>query len=338
MLCDPADGFHDERDADLKAVVCTKYGPPDVLQLRELPKPTPKDNEVLVRIRASTVMAGDCELRGSKGSLPWQLLLRLGFGLRAPRRKVLGQDLAGEVESAGKGVTLFKIGDQVFGNTGLRLGAYAEYVCLPEDAMLATKPANTTFEEAVTFPSGGLYVLPLLNQANVQMGQKVLIIGAAGTMGNIAVQLSKLQGAEVTGVDSTKKLEMLRSIGADKVVDFTKEDYTDGRETFDVIFDVTGKSSFSGCVRILKQGGTYVMGNIGLFRVIRGRWASRGGKKIIAGYSSYQKTSLDSLKHLVEEGKLKPVIDRRFPLEEIAEAHRYVDTGEKQGNVVITVD
>ncbi len=325
-------------DADLKAVICTRYGPPDVLQLREVPKPTPKDNEVLIRIRAATVMAGDCELRGSKGSLPWQLLLRLGFGLRAPRRKVLGQDLAGEVESTGKDVTSFKIGDQVFGNTGLRLGAYAEYVCLPEDGMLAAKPANTTYEEASTFPSGGLYVLPLLNKTNIQRGQKVMIIGAAGTMGNIAVQLSKLHGAEVTGVDSTKKLEMVRSIGADKAVDYTKEDYTDGREAYDVIFDVTGKSSLSGCVRILKPGGTYVMGNIGPFRVIRGRWASRGGKRIIAGYSSYQKANLDSLKHLVEEGSMKPVIDRRFPLEEIAEAHRYVDTGQKQGNVVITVD
>ncbi len=309
-----------------------------MLQLRELPKPIPKDNEVLIRIRAATVMAGDCELRGSKGSLPWQLLLRLGFGLRAPRRKVLGQDLAGEVESTGKDVTSFKIGDQVFGNTGLRLGSYAEYVCLPENGMLATKPDNTTYEEAATFPSGGLYVLPLLNKTNIQRGQKVMVIGAAGTMGNIAVQLSKLHGAEVTGVDSTKKLEMVRSIGADKVVDYTKEVYTDGRETYDVIFDVTGKSSFSGCVRILKQGGTYVMGNIGPFRVIRGRWASRGGKRIIAGYASYRKANLDSLKHLVEEGSLKPVIDRRFPLEEIAEAHRYVDTGQKQGNVVITVD
>jgi len=322
----------------MRAVICTSYGPPDVLQLVELPKPTPKDTEVLVRIRAATVMAGDCELRGSKGSLPWQLLLRLGFGLRAPRRKVLGQDLAGEVESVGKGVTLFKTGDQVFGNTGLRLGAYAEYVCLPEDGMLATKPANTTFEEAATFPSGGLYVLPLLSRTNVQSGQKVMIIGAAGTMGNIAVQLSKLYGAEVTGVDNTNKLEMLRSIGADKVVDYTKEDYTSGGETYDVIFDVTGKSSFSGCIRILKQDGTYVMGNLGLLRTIRGRWASRGGRRIIAGYLTYQKKSLDSLKHLVEEGRLKPVIDRRFPLEEIAEAHRYVDTGEKQGNIVITVD
>jgi len=283
-------------------------------------------------------MAGDCELRGSKGSLPWQFLLRLGFGFRAPRRKVLGQDLAGEVESTGNGVTLFKVGDQVFGNTGLRLGAYAQYVCLPEDGMFATKPANTTLEEAATFPSGGLYVLPLLSQTNIQRGQQVMIIGAAGTMGNIAVQLSKLHGAEVTGVDSTKKLDMLRSMGADKVVDYTREVYTNGRETYDVIFDVTGKSSLSGCTRILKQGGTYVMGNIGPFRVIRGRWASRGSRRIIAGFSSYQKTSLDSLKHLVEEGSLKPVIDRRFPLEEIVEAHRYVDTGEKQGNVVITVD
>jgi NADPH:quinone reductase-like Zn-dependent oxidoreductase len=327
-----------ESDAGLRAVVCTKYGPPDVLQLKEIPKPTPKDNEVLIRVRATTVMAGDCELRGSKGSLPWQVMLRLGFGFRAPRRKVLGQDLAGEVESTGKDVMLFKTGDHVFGNTGLRLGAYAEYVCLTEDGMLVTKPANTTFEEAATFPSGGLYVLPLLGRVNVQSGQKVMIIGAAGTMGNIAVQLARLNGAEVTGVDSSNKLEMVRSIGADKVIDFTKEDYTKAPETYDVIFDVTGKSSFSGCVSILKQGGTYIMGNLGLPRMVRGRFASRRGKRIIAGYTSYQRASLDSLKHLVEEGRLRPVIDRRFPIEEIAEAHRYVDTGEKQGNVVVTVD
>ena len=282
-------------------------------------------------------MAGDCELRGSKGSLLWQFVLRLGFGLRAPRRKILGQDLAGDVEYAGKDVTTFKIGDQVFGNTGLRLGAYAEYVCLPEDGFLAIKPANITFEEAATFPSAGIYVLPLLIRANVQSGHQVLVIGAAGTMGNIAVQLSKLNGARVTGVDSTRKLEMLRSIGADEVIDYTKEDYTDGGEAYDVIFDVTGKSSFSGCVRILKQGGTYVMGNLGIFRVIRGRWVSRGGKRIIAGYSTYRKSSLVSLKQLVEEGKVIPVIDRRYPLEQIVEAHRYVDTGEKQGNVVVTV-
>ena len=308
-----------------------------MLELREIEKPTPKDNEVLIRVRSATVMAGDCELRASKGSLPWQIVLRLGFGLRAPRRKVLGQDLAGEVEYVGKDVTTFKVGDQVFGNTGLRLGAYAEYVCLPEDGFLAIKPANITFEEAATFPSAGIWVLPLLLRANVQRGQEVLIIGAAGTMGNIAVQLSKLNGAKVTGVDSTRKLGMLRSIGADKVIDYTKEDYTNGGEAYDVIFDVTGKSSFSGCVRILKRGGTYVMGNLGIFRVIRGRWVSRGGKRIIAGFSTYQKSSLVSLKQLVGEGKLIPVIDRRYPLEEIVEAHRYVDTGEKQGNVVVTV-
>src|SRR3989441_1063976 len=322
----------------MKAAVCTRYGPPEVLQLKELEKPTPKDNEVLVRVYAATVTAGDCELRSLNLPLLWQLFVRIGFGFRAPRKKILGQELAGEIESAGKNVRLFRKGDQVFAFTGLRLGAYAEYNCLPENGLVAIKPANMSFEEAAAVPVGGLHALSLLRRGNIQSGQKALIIGAGGTVGTIAVQLAKSFGAEVTGVDSTGKLDMLRSIGADKVIDYTKVDLTKSGEMYDVIFDVVGKSSFSGCMRSLKEKGFYLLGNPGLSQLVRGLWTSmRSSKKVMGGPVSYGSEDLIFLKELIEAGKLRSAIDRRYPLEQIAEAHRYVDTGQKKGNVVITV-
>ena len=322
----------------MKAIVCPKYGPPEVLQLVEMEHPIPQDDEILIRTHAASVMAGDCELRGSKGSLRWQLVLRMGFGFRAPRKKVLGQDLAGEVESVGRSVTRFKTGDQIFANAGLRLGAYAEYCCLPEKGLIALKPSNATFDEAVTFPSAALYVMPLLRSASIGNEQRVMIIGAAGTMGSLAVQLCKLSSARVTGVDKTGKLDLVRSIGADDVIDYTKQDPTDGSSTYDLIFDTVGKSSFAGSVRSLMENGTYIMGNLGLLRAIRGRVASmKGGKRVVAGIASYRAEDLTLLKEMVEAGKIRPVIDRRYPLEQIVEAHRYVDSGEKAGNVVITV-
>jgi len=323
----------------MKAIVCTKYGPPDVLQLREVAKPIPKDNEVLVKVYATTVFAGDCEMRRLKFPILLRLIMRIAFGIRGPRKKILGQELAGEVEAVGKDVKLFKKGDQVFGTPGFGLGAYAEYKCLPEEGVLAIKPANMTYEEAAAVPVGGLEALYYLRKGNIQSGQKVLINGAGGSIGTFAVQLAKHFGAEVIGVDSTGKLDMLRSIGADQVIDYTQEDFTKSGETYDVIFDVVGKSSFSHSESSLKQNGRYLSANPGVSQMLRGpRTTKIGSKKAIFGGVSQKAEDLIFLKELMEAGKLKSVIDRRYPLEQIAEAHRYVETGHKKGSVVITVE
>jgi NADPH:quinone reductase-like Zn-dependent oxidoreductase len=326
----------------MKAIVCTRYGPPDVLQLQEIAKPTPKDNEVLIRICATTVTAADCELRGLKFPLLLQFVMRIGFGFRRPRGRVLGQELSGEIEAVGKDVKRFKKGDQVVGWSGLRLGAYAEYTCLPEKGVLAIKPSNLTYEEAAPLAIGGLEAVYFLKRGNIQSGQKVLIIGAGGSIGTFAIQLARYFGADVTGVDSTEKLDMLRSIGADRVIDYTQGDYTKSGASYDVIFDVIGKSSFSGCMRLLKEKGFYLLGNPRLSQRIQGRWTSmRSSKKVIpyaARAASESIQDFNFLKDLIEAGKIKPVIDRCYPLEQTAEAHRYVDTGNKKGNVVITVE
>jgi len=323
----------------MKAIECIKYGSPDVLQLKEVEKPIPKDNEVLIRIYATTVRAGDCELRRFKFPIWMSLLARMGFGFRGPRKKILGMELAGEIEAVGKDVNLFRKGDQVFAVTGFGLGAYAEYKCLPEDGVLAIKPVNMTYEEAAPVPSGGLEALHFVRKGNIQSGQKVLIIGAGGTIGTFAVQIAKNFGAEVIGVDSTGKLDMLRSIGADHVIDYTKEDFTKSGETYDVIFDTVGKSSFSGSINSLNQNGRYLLANPGLSEMARGRWLSMtSSKKVIFGTASMKPEDLIFLKELIEAGKLKPVIDRTYPLEQIVEAHRYVEKGHKKGNVVITLD
>jgi len=254
---------------------------------------------------------------------------------------ILGQELAGEVEAVGKAVNRFQPGDQIFGTAGIRLGTYAEYICLPakpQAGVLGPKPANMTYEEAAALSIGGPEALHFLKQGNIQGGQRVLIIGAGGSIGTVAVQLARHFGAEVTGVDSTGKLDMLRSLGADHVIDYTREDYTKNGETYDVIFDVIGKSSFSGSVRSLKQNGRYLLGNPGLSQMVRGLWTPmKRGQKVIFGVASQRAEDLVFLKELVEAGKIKSVIDRRYPLEQTAEAHRYVETGQKKGNVVITV-
>jgi len=323
----------------MKAIVWTKYGSPKVLQLKEVEKPTPKDNEVLIKIYAATVTAADCELRSLKIPILFRLPLRIYVGLRKPKRiTILGQELAGEIEAVGKEVTKFKKGDQIFAPTLLHLGAYAEYKCLPE-AYPVLKPANMTYEEAATIPTGGINGLHFLRIANVQSGQRVLINGAGGSIGTYAVQIAKSFGAEVTCVDSAEKLAMLRSIGADHVIDYKQEDFTKSGETYDVIIDVVGKSSFSGSVRALKPNGRYILGNASLLGMIRGRWTPMTSeKKVIIAVASYKTEYYTLLKELIEAGKIKSVIDRRYPLEQMAEAHRYVETGRKKGNVVIIVE
>jgi NADPH:quinone reductase-like Zn-dependent oxidoreductase len=329
----------------MKAIVWTKYGSPDVLQLKEVEKPAPKEDEVLIRIYATTVTAGDCELRNLKFPIYLSLVMRLWRGLIKPREtSILGTELAGEIESVGKDVKLFKVGDQVFGSAGMSFGANAEYICLPEkpgemEGGVAIMPTNMTYEAAAAVPFGGRDALHFLRKANIQSGQKILINGAGGSIGTFAVQLAKYFGAEVTAVDSTGKLDMLRSIGADQVIDYTQEDFTERGEIYDVIFDVVGVISFSPNERSLKQNGYYLTANPRLTQMVQGLWTTmRSSKKVIMETASGTIADLIFLKELVEAEKIKSVIDRSYPLEQIAEAHRYVETGHKKGNVVITVE
>ena len=328
----------------MKAMVWTKYGAPNGLQLKDVVKPIPKDNEVLVKVHATTVTAGDSELRRLKLPLMLSFPMRLYVGLMKPTRiTILGQELAGEVVEVGKDVKLFKKGDQVFGTTGFGFGAYAEYICLhgnPNEMQgaLAIKPTNMSYEEAAAVPTAGFEALHFLKYANIQRGQKVLIFGAGGSIGTFSVQLAKCFGAEVTGVDSARKMEMLRSIGADHVIDYAQKDFTQNGETYDVVIDVVGKKSVSRRLKSLKQNGHYFLANAGLSHIVLGLWSSMtSGKKVVIGSASQTKEDLLSLKEFIEAGKIKSVIDRRYSLEQIPEAHKYVETGHKKGNVVISV-
>jgi NADPH:quinone reductase-like Zn-dependent oxidoreductase len=323
----------------MRAIVCTRYGPPEVLRLAEVEKPVPRDNEVLIRVRAATAMMGDCEMRGFDFPLWMRPLARIGFGIRGPRKKILGQELSGDIESVGKDVRRFREGDAVFAATGFRLGAYAEYACLPGKGAIALKPSNMSYQEAAAVPVGGLTALHYLREARIRPGQRVLINGAGGTIGTFAVQLARSFGAEVVAVDSAKKLDMLRSLGAEKVIDYAKEDFAKSDETYDVIFDVVGKSRFSDSMSSLKENGCYLLANPGLSQMVRGRLTSRrGGKKVVTRAGEQTAGNLDVLRGLIEAGKVRSVIDRTYPLERTAEAHRYVEEGHKLGNVVITIN
>lgn len=331
----------------MKAIVYTEYGPPDVLQLKEVEKPAPRENEILIRNHATNVNIGDIwarnfkEITPSKFTMPLPLWFpsRMYFGFTKPRVNILGSEFAGEVEAVGKEVKRFRKGDQVFGYRGQKMGANAEYLCMPEDGLVAIKPVNMTYEEAATIPYGALTALSLLRKVGIQRGQKVLINGASGSIGSAAVQLAKYFGAEVTGVCGTPRLEFVRILGADKVLDYTREDFTRNGETYDLIFDILGKSSFSSCKNALKQKGIYLLASFKIKQLFQMLWTSiTPGKKVVCTLSSENPKDLVFIKELVEAGKIKSIIDRCYPLEQTAEAHRYIEKGYKTGSVIITIE
>ena len=330
----------------MKAIIYTEFGPPEVLQLKEAPTPSPKDGEVLIRVHATPVGYGDLLARNfgnvtsSEFNMPLPLLLpmRMYFGFSKPRVNILGSEFAGEVEAVGRAVTRFKPGDQVMGYLGQRMGAYAEYVCMAESGSLALKPANMSYAEAAAVPYGALMATSLLHRANIQPGHKVLIVGASGGIGSAAVQLAKHYGAEVTGVCGAPRLDYVKALGADRCHRLHQEDFTQNGETYDLIFDVLGKSSFSRCKDSLKPNGIYLLASFKTKALTQMLWTKiAGSKKVICAMASESAESLVFVKGLIEAGEYKSIIDRCFPLEQAAEAHRYVESGRKQGAVVLTM-
>jgi NADPH:quinone reductase-like Zn-dependent oxidoreductase len=323
----------------MKAIEYTKYGSPEVLQLIDAEKPSSKDNEILIKIHATTVTATECTFR--KGE---PFISRLFTGLKSPKIKRLGEELSGEIEAVGKNVTLFKKGDHIFGTAGPTFGANAEYICIPENGVITLKPTNVNNSEAAASIDGFLTALPFLRDTgNIKSGQKVLIYGASGSVGSAAVQVAKYYGTEVTGVCSTANIELIKSIGADYVIDYKKDDFTKNKQSYDIIFDTVGKTSFSNCKSLLKQKGIFLESGIGFGIIPVVLWTSIfGGKKAKIAATGLRKPNerkkdLIFLKELMESGKIKPVIDRTYTLEQIQEAHKYVDLGHKKGNVVIKV-
>jgi len=320
----------------MKAAVYHRYGPPEVVRIEDIEKPAPKKNEVLVRIHATTICAGDVRLRKAD-----PFFLRFIYGLRRPKKtNILGMELAGTIESVGRKVIRFGVGDQVFGSAGLKFGAHAEYVCISQDGVLEKKPENMTFEHAAAFWFGGASALHFLRKGKIQAGQKVLIYGASGSVGTAAVQLAKQFGAHVIGVCSTANLELVKSLGADEAVDYTRENFSKAGRVYDIVFDTVGKSGFWRSMSSLKRGGFYVMasGSILSF-VLGGMWASiTGSAKVVGGMARCNAEDRSFLKGLIEARKLRTVIDRRYSLDDIVEAHRYVEAGHKKGNVVIVLD
>jgi len=325
----------------MKAAVYSRYGPPDVLEIKDVEKPVPADNEVLVRVHATTVCAADWRMRKAD-----PFLIRLMNGLSAPKKiHVLGIEFAGRIESVGRAVTRFRERDEVFGATGFKFGAHAEYVCVPADGVIEMKPANMTLEEAAAVFFGAVSALHFLRKAGIRAGQKVLVYGASGSVGVFAVQLAKHFGAHVTGVCSTRNVELVRSLGADEVVDYTKEDFSRAGRVYDIVCDTVGKSGFSRSLKSLVRGGAYVLigysGQLPSFLggLVRGMWASAtGAAKVIGGVAHVAAGDVSFLKGLIEAGTLRTVIDRRYSLDEIAEAHRYAEAGHKRGHVVIVLE
>ena len=325
----------------MKAILHTKYGPPDELQLKDVPKPVPKDNDVLIKVYATAVTTGDCNVRNlTFAPKDFKLPVRIVLGIRKPRINILGNEVAGVIEAVGKDVKRFKQGDQVFGTPGAAMGAHAEYLNMPENGVLAIKPATMTWEEAAAVFFGAHTALDYLKyKGNIQPGQKVLIYGASGSIGTYAVQLAKHFGAEVTGVCSTTNLELVKSLGADKVIDYTKEDFFKNGETYDIVFDTVGKMSFSRCKNSLRQNGIFLASLINLPELVQILWTSlRGGKKVKGGPAHERIEDLLFFKELYDAGKLKPVIDKCYPLEQAAQAFEYVEKGHKKGNVVLIVE
>lgn len=329
----------------MRAIVTTKYGPPEVLELQEVKTPIPKDDELLIEVHAATVTAGDCEMRRFQLTFLFWLPLRLYMGVFKPRVNVLGQEFSGVVKGIGKDVKNFSVGDSVFGPSDMKFGSYAEYKCISASHPIVKLPSNMSFDEAATIPTGGLNSLHFMRFAKIQPGQKVLIIGAGGSIGTYGLQIAKHKGAEVTAIDSSTKLKMLKSIGADHVIDYEQEDFTKNGIFYDVIFDIVGKGWAAVKTKSLSQNGLYLVTNPGVRTMLRSVWNSivrnlpgaKHSKRIKNGLAGYKTEDLVTLKELVEEGKLRAVIDKTFNFDETEEAHRYVDTGLKAGNVVISV-